>query len=385
MVPTDPMMHSLPPALAQEIATDLGVTVGLHVLITDREGVIIGSGDPRRVGQLHSPSLEVMATLEPETTTAQQARVMRVRPGITWPVVIAGEAVGTVGLTGSPRTVYRFGLIVQRQIEILVRESELLRSKLVREQALRELVRDIAFFDADTITPATLTSHAAELGVDLRLPRVAIVIDHPASISAPAMLRLAREVFNGPQDLVAELSPARITVLHRLRDDPETAGNRLVEQARVRHDSPVWIGIGEVADDVARLHGSYQDASAAARLGPTATSTSHVFPIGRLRVHQLLDSTGRQAQTRFVGSLLGELPAATNWPEARATLIAWAESGFNLVRAAELLHIHRNTLLYRLDKLSQHCGQPVREPGNGIALYLACLVDQGSVGRSAQS
>ena len=37
-VTTDPTMHSLPPALAQEIATDLGATVGLHVLITDREG-----------------------------------------------------------------------------------------------------------------------------------------------------------------------------------------------------------------------------------------------------------------------------------------------------------------------------------------------------------
>jgi carbohydrate diacid regulator len=154
---------------------------------------------------------------------------------------------------------------------------------------------------------------------------------------------------------------------------------------RHRLGLPVWIGIGEIADDVPRLHGSYQDASAAARLGPATNSTSHVFSIGRLRVHQLLDSTGRYAQTRFVGSLLGELPATTNWPEARATLIAWAESGFNLVRAAELLHIHRNTLLYRLDKLSQQCGQPVREPGNGIALYLACLVDQASVGRSAQS
>lgn len=379
-MPTDPRTHSLPPALAQEIATDLGAIVGLHVLITDRDGVIIGSADPSRVGHLHDPSLEVMATLEPATTTAQQARVLHVRPGITWPIVIAGKPVGTVGLAGSPRTVYRFGLIVQRQIEILVRESELLRSKLLREQALRDVVRDIAFFDADTITPATLTSYAAELGVDLRLPRVAIVIDHPASIPAPAMLRLAREAFNGPQDLVAELGPARVAVLHRLRNDPETTCNLLVEQARLRHDSPISIGIGEVADDVPRLHGSYEDASAAARLGPATASTSHVFTIGRLRVHQVLDSTGRHAQTRFVGSLLGELPAAANWPEARATLIAWAESGFNLVRAAELLHIHRNTLLYRLDKLSQQCGQPVRESATGIALYLACLVDQASVG-----
>lgn len=382
----EPTAHSLTPALAQEIATDLGAIIGLHVLITDGEGMIIGSGDPTRVGMLHSPSLDVMTTLEPTTTTVQQARTLRtVKPGITWPVVIAGTAVGTVGLTGNPRTVHRFGLIVQRQIEILIRESELLRSKLVREQALRDMVRDVAFFDADVIEPEALTSRASELGIDMRLPRVAIVVDVPASAHVPSMPRLVREVFGGSQDVIAELSPGRTAVLHHRRDDPETACTSLVELTRFRHDSPISVGIGEVADDVPRLHESYQDASAAARLGPVTDRTSHVFPIRRLRVHQLLDSTGHHARSHFAESLLGDLPATAGWPEARETLIAWAVSGFNLVRAAEILHIHRNTLIYRLDKLSRQCGQSVRDPATGIAVYLACLVDQTAVGRSAQS
>jgi carbohydrate diacid regulator len=57
-------------------------------------------------------------------------------------------------------------------------------------------------------------------------------------------------------------------------------------------------------------------------------------------------------------------------------LVAWCESGFNLVRAAAGLHLHRNTLVYRLNKIAQLTGRPVRDHPAALALYLACLADQ---------
>lgn len=47
-----------------------------------------------------------------------------------------------------------------------------------------------------------------------------------------------------------------------------------------------------------------------------------------------------------------------------------------LVRAATTLHVHRNTLVYRLGKITQLTGRPVRDYPAAIALYLACLSDQ---------
>ncbi|MGW6400690.1 helix-turn-helix domain-containing protein [Streptomyces sp. NPDC055134] len=81
-----------------------------------------------------------------------------------------------------------------------------------------------------------------------------------------------------------------------------------------------------------------------------------------------LASVPPQARSRFREAVLGTLPEAPDWPQLRKTLIAWAEGGFSLVGAARLLHIHRNTLLYRLDKIPRLSGRPVREPAEGIAL-----------------
>lgn len=58
----------------------------------------------------------------------------------------------------------------------------------------------------------------------------------------------------------------------------------------------------------------------------------------------------------------------------RQTIVAWCESGFNLVTTAQRLAIHRNTVIYRLDKISRLTARDVREPETAIAQYLACLI-----------
>jgi carbohydrate diacid regulator len=59
----------------------------------------------------------------------------------------------------------------------------------------------------------------------------------------------------------------------------------------------------------------------------------------------------------------------------KQTLVAWCECGFNLVTTAQRLAIHRNTVIYRLDKISRLTARDVREPEVALALYLACLID----------
>src|SRR5205814_2228926 len=122
--------------------------------------------------------VDVVRTLCPATHSAAEARGLHgVRPGITLPIVLGETAMGTVGITGSPGQVRRFGLVVKRQTEILLQESLLLRSRLLRERALEDLVRDIAYFDADVVEPDLVAYRADELGYDLGVPRVAVVVD----------------------------------------------------------------------------------------------------------------------------------------------------------------------------------------------------------------
>ncbi|OLB78437.1 MAG: sugar diacid utilization regulator [Actinobacteria bacterium 13_2_20CM_2_71_6] len=383
-------------ALAQEIAGDTSSIIGFNVLITDRDGTVIGSGDRSRVGTFHEASVEVMSTLRPAAHSAAQARNLRgVRPGITLPIVLGATALGTVGITGSPSQVRRFGLVVKRQTEILLQESVLLRSRLLRERALEDLVRDIAYFDADVVEPDLITYRAAELGYDLTAPRVAVVVglvtppDPGEATARLALLQTLRATFTGTHDIVAAMPSDRFVVLHRIPparhgegrgDDLPALSRRAVEEIGRRYRLTAAAGIGDVATTVVELHESYQDASIALRLGARLGTHGNVPPtvssIDDLRIHQLLAAVGHRPRTRLVEALTAKLRAQPDWPVLRQTLIAWCETGFNLVHAATALHIHRNTLVYRLNKIAQLTGKPVRDHRAAVALYLACLTDQ---------
>jgi carbohydrate diacid regulator len=108
---------------------------------------------------------------------------------------------------------------------------------------------------------------------------------------------------------------------------------------------------------------------------PADSTGIEVTEISHIRVPQLLDSASSVARTRFTRSQLDLLSRENDFSALKQTLVAWCECGFNLVTTAQRLAIHRNTVIYRLDKISRLTARDVREPAVAIALYLACLID----------
>ncbi|MBO8191094.1 helix-turn-helix domain-containing protein [Streptomyces oryzae] len=384
--------------LAQEIARETSEIIGFNVVVTDQDGIIIGSGDPTRVGTFHEASMDVIRTLAPATHGAEQAgRLTGVKPGVTLPLLLDGDVMGTVGITGAPRTVRRFGLMVRRQTEILLREAQVLRSQMVREKAVADLLRDLVHYDPDVVEAEVLVTAARELGFDLTSTRVAAVVEaeQPSDCPHSEVVRLLRTVFRDSQDVVGATGHARFVVLHRIpRNTPaqDTAAAALDLGARARkalhahYGVDARIGIGDPASSVAGIHESCQGALTAVRLGSglpsRVTARLHQGPDGRVhhishfRLYELLSAAGHRARDTLLATVAGPLRRQDDWPALRETLIAWCETGFRLVQAAEALRIHRNTLVYRLEKIARITGRPTRHHQYYLALYLACLIDE---------
>ncbi|HEV7419700.1 MAG TPA: sugar diacid recognition domain-containing protein [Mycobacterium sp.] len=371
----------LTPELASEIADETTRILGHNVLITDENARVIGSGDISRVGSIHEASVSVLETGDAASHDAEEAAALSgVLPGITMPIVLDGAVIGTVGITGSPARVVRLGRLVQRQTEILLRESLFQRTRLLRENRLTQLVRDIILFDPGLVDEQIIRASGVDLGYDLTQPRVAIVFEvQPGPLSYPSSVRVIGEIFGARTDIVAELAAGRYIVLKHLSpDDAEHVrerARRAAELLRYRHGIIAHVGIGEAGSGVAALAASCADATAALRLGPDRVGTGiEILEIANLRVRQLLSSTSGRARSRFTSSQLALLARENDFDGLCDTLVAWCESGFNLVLTARRLSIHRNTVIYRLDKIARTTTRDVREPGVAIALYLACLI-----------
>jgi carbohydrate diacid regulator len=367
--------------LAQQIAGETTEAIGYNVIITDTQGMVIGSGDTSRVGSFHEASIEVMRTRESAWHNPEEARALRgVRPGITLPLVIGDEAVGTVGITGSPRQVRRFGLVVRRQTEILLEESALVRSRLMRERALEDLVNEVAAFDPELVEPELVVSSAAELGFRLLLPRCVLLFDVDGAATGPELLRVLRSVFHQHEDIVARRSSGRCAILApvdtRSARNVESEARRAIRMAREALNLRLRVAISPQADTVEKLRDCCSDTAEALWLGARVQPADSVLRVADLRAQQALAAIGHRVRGRLVEQELGVLRSAADWPQLRATVVNWCESGFNQVAAAKALNIHRNTLLYRLDKIERLVGRSWRDHRAMLSLYIACLADQ---------
>ena len=249
---------------------------------------------------------------------------------------------------------------------------------MLRERALERLVAEVAQFDPDLVDPAVLHEAAGALGFTIPHSRAVVLLELTASTVGPEVLRTVRATYQHAQDIVAIRSATRCVVLADLRSRDagrlEELAQHVADQLSASSGRAV-AGISEGAATLEELRDACRDAEDALRIGATIRPDHPVVRIRELRLPQALASLPRMQRRRLVESGLGPL-AGEDQAELTRTLVAWCESGFNLVAASAALHVHRNTLIYRLDKLEQLLGRPWRDHRAMIAAYVAALAGQ---------
>jgi len=151
----------------------------------------------------------------------------------------------------------------------------------------------------------------------------------------------------------------------------------LAVQGRVqeRYEAEVSAGLGQSAVDLQAWRQSFQQAVAAFR---TAHQWRLATPLAfrEMGVYRLLSLlAGSPELSHFYQETLGAL--ADNSPQNNefiATLEAFFEEHGNLTRTAKRLHIHRNTLLYRMDRIHEISGLDLDNPETRLAVNLALRI-----------
>ena len=205
--------------MAQRIAESTSEVIGRGVLVTDENGIIIGCNVRKRVGTFHEPSVKVMQENKPSVTGREEAKKMPgVYPGYTLPIQFFGKVIGSVSIAGIPEEVERFGLLVQKQAEIMLREQAFLESNLIRERALRDLVENVASYDGSQGMSELINMQGKELGVTLSRCKNVIIAemkswkDDSSENAYQIMVRELRSAFSHPRNVICPQRNRRVTV-----------------------------------------------------------------------------------------------------------------------------------------------------------------------------
>ncbi|OWR28564.1 polyketide synthase regulator [Saccharibacillus sp. O23] len=110
-------------------------------------------------------------------------------------------------------------------------------------------------------------------------------------------------------------------------------------------------------------------------LGKTFHVTRHVHLPWELGVERLVYGIPAVQRERFMEEFEG-LDAILADGETLTTLETFFQMNCNVSETAKRLYVHRNTLIYRLDKVKQETGLDVRNFGDAVLMKLAVLLDK---------
>jgi sugar diacid utilization regulator len=238
---------------------------------------------------------------------------------------------------------------------------------------------------------ASMLARASQLGYDLRLPHAVIWVmlapfagDGVGQNGGTTTAARAADALGGalnawtrvrPGEIVALVSAPTGGMVERsdLPEQGEAALRRILGDGGAPESPTWWAGMGEAARTPLDVRRSATEAQDTARLGLLVVGSGHIARTADLGVYRLLLALRKSGDLQpFVER---ELAPLRNTPRKEDHLLetveVYLECNGNLSEAARRLHLHRNSLLYRLHHIRDLLGHDLENPELRLALQLA--------------
>lgn len=317
---------------------------------------------------------------------------------ITVPIQIRHEVVGYLSLIGHDRDFDYLERIILGQVAPILalefaRERE--RSEVEgRYQA--EALMDV--LQGNYQHPEEMLARARLLGHDLTPPQVVVIFEispsEPAYMAGSAQTqwsrRLREELLRTWPSCWIASEPRRVTALLPITDVNSESENGLEKtvftrlervQARMHQGNgalPIYSGgIGHPVLELTHIPQSYREAQQALEIGRRLFGDGKLHSFARLGIYRLLFHLyGHEELSEFYQETLG--PLLDSDSRSNGALIETLEGFFrcngNLSETARAMHLHRNSLLYRLGRIEELLGRSLEDSELRLALQLALKI-----------
>ena len=193
-------------------------------------------------------------------------------------------------------------------------------------------------------------------------------------------LATIRNIFSArTRDFITALDDSGIIVVRELQntesyEELDGIACMLVDMLNTEAMTSAWVSYSNVADDIMELSDDYKEARTALEVGKIFYADKNVFGYNRLGIGRLIYQLPTQVCNMFVGEIFGEESLESIDDETLNIIRTFFENNLNLSETSRQLYVHRNTLVYRFEKLQKRFGLDIRTFEDALAFKLAMMV-----------
>lgn len=208
--------------------------------------------------------------------------------------------------------------------------------------------------------------------------RVVYVIEIDGKKDAYVM-ELVKSLFGGStKDFVTEIDEQSIIVVKDVRDQKEETleqmAKMMVDNLQSEAMVKVRVGYGNRVSHLQDITRSYQEAKMAIEVGKIFYAEKETLSYSRLGIGRLIYQIPMSLCEMFIREVFGdEIPDVFS-EENLITIQKFFENNLNISETARQLFVHRNTLLYRLERLEKVIGLDIRKFEDAMTFKIAMMV-----------
>lgn len=270
---------------------------------------------------------------------------------------------------GTTNDVYMVGKMASFQIQnLLVAYKE----RFDKDNFIKNLL-------LDNLLLVDIYNRAKKLHIETEVRRVVFLIETKTEKDNNA-LETVRSLFaTKTKDFITAVDEKNIILVKELRpmdtyDDLSRTAKVILDMLNTEAMSKVHVAYGTIVNEIKEVSRSYKEAKMALDVGKIFYSTKNVIAYNNLGIGRLIYQLPIPLCKMFIREIFdGKSPDEFD-EETLSTVNKFFENNLNVSETSRQLYIHRNTLVYRLDKLQKSTGLDLRVFEDAITFKIALMV-----------
>lgn len=223
-----------------------------------------------------------------------------------------------------------------------------------------------------------ISERAARLHITVDARRVLFLLE--ARTPDEVIIEILRNLF--PSQTKTYLIPVTesITAVLRPVKSGESAADfrriarTIVDTLNVEALSQIQISYSSVIETLGDISRAFRETSLALKVGRLFYSEQNIFPYDELGVGRLIYQLPIPLCESFLEEIFGdEIPESLD-SETTATINRFFQNNLNIAETSRQLHMHRNTLIYRLEQIQKRTGLDLRLFEDAMTFKVASMV-----------
>ncbi len=209
--------------------------------------------------------------------------------------------------------------------------------------------------------------------------RVVFVIEVEGKKDATVMELVKNLFVTRAKDFVTEVDEQSIILIKDTKEmdseeDLRALASMIVDNIHAEAMVRVRVGYGNRVNNLQDIAKSYQEAKMALEVGHIFYAEKEIIAYSCLGIGRLIYQLPMSLCEMFIQEVFGdEVPDIFN-EETTTTIQKFFENNLNISETARQLYVHRNTLVYRLERLQKIIGLDIRKFDDAMTFRIAMMV-----------